>query len=265
MSPLIYFSYGMTKSGSTLSYELARSAFVLAGFAQHRLSTRAVENRKHINFCEHINKERADAIRSEVSEIGHPIAIKTHTRPDPEVVKMLQNNDATAHATYRDPRDIALSMVDHGARARRNNEVGFTEIRTVDDAIDNIKHQTNSLLAWLSLPNVRPIYYDDVAFNMKHTTTKLVSDLGLSVNLEKVLQMGGKDRFTQKNKAVRERYKADMSEETSERFLQIFAPMYERLILKRHDLPDDGSPVLDPQLPLCDWSQTTSIDIGRNS
>ncbi len=256
MKPLIYFSYGMTKSGSTLSFELARSALELSGQPQPRLSTNAVEDRKKLNFCAHIDAPRADAIRAETAALGHTVAIKTHTRPDPEVVKMLENNEAFAHATYRDPRDIALSMLDHGARSRAKKALSFAEYEVLGDTIEDIKHQTNSLLAWLSLPNVKPLYYEDVAFNMAPTAAKIAQDLGLSVDVSDTIKTATENRFTQRNKAVSTRHTSEMTPHDSARFEDIFAPMYDRLISDRDAFPTDGSPILDHTIPLCDWSQS---------
>lgn len=254
MSALIYFSYGMTKSGSTLAYQLARCAFIEAGFDQPRLSTAAVENRRHINFVGGIDPARAEAIRTETHQIGHPIAFKTHARPEDDVVKMLQNGEAFAHATYRDPRDMALSMLDHGKRAREMGKAAFSEYFEIDDTIDNLRHQSNTLLAWLSLPNVRPIYYEDLAFNMEQTAAILTAELGVDVPVHKVIKKATQDNFTQKNKAVSARHETEMSQETSQRFRRVFAPFFDRLIDNRDRLPLDGHPALDPEKPLCDWS-----------
>lgn len=254
MRPLIYFSYGMTKSGSTLAFELARSALVLAGFDQPRLSLNAVLNRKKLNFCAHIDEKVAAALTSEARAIGHTIAIKTHTRADPSVVRLLQDGQATAHAVYRDPREIALSMLDHGAKSRANGRPGFVEFVTLADTIDNIRHQINSLKSWLSLPNVRPLYYDDVAFDMDATTALILSEMNLDQDPEAVMRMATKERFTQRNKARRARYLDEMSEADSARFKQIFAGFYETLIDNRAALPRDGSPVISADAELCDWA-----------
>jgi len=253
MTPQIYFSYGMTKSGSTLGYELARSALEFSGFSQPRLSLAAVEKRKNVNFINSVDETRINAIRSEIAAIGHPIALKTHSRPAPEIVQMLEKGEASAHAIYRDPRDIALSMLDHGVRARAKSKPSFSEFRTIEDTIDNIRHQTNTLLAWLSLPNVRPLYYEDVAFDMKETTSLVIAELGVTANVDDVITHTTSERFTQKNKAVSARYIQDMPSDKSEEFLRIFAPMYKRLIQNRDQLPRNGSPVLDANQSLCNW------------
>ena len=263
MSPQIYFSYGMTKSGSTLSFELARSALILGGCPQPRLSLSAVENRKKINFCGHIDEKRAAALRKEVAAVGSKIAIKTHTRPDPVVVKMLENDEAFAHATFRDPREIALSMVDHGARNRKLGKKPFSNFRTVEDTLEDIMHQTNSLLAWLSLPNVRPLFYDKVAFEMPATTRQIIDELGVVADEDPVITMATQDRFTQKNKAVKSRFSTELTDAVSQKFKSVFAPMFERLIEIYHKLPRDGKPVLDPTIPLCDWSHNPNPAIGN--
>ncbi len=264
MKPLVYFSYGMTKSGSTLSFELARAAFENAGCPQPRLSTKAVEDRKKLNFCGHIDAKRADAIRQETRAHGTPIAIKTHTRPDPDVVQMLQNDEAFAHATFRDPREIALSMVDHGNRNRENGRKAFTEFRTVEDTIEDIMHQSNSLLAWLSLPNVRPLFYNHVAFDTRRAAETLVRELGIDADVDSVVKTATQDRFTQKNKAISHRYRTDMDEVTSSRFKSVFASMFDRLIRIYERLPRDGAPLLDHEIPLCDWSQLTPKSAGTH-
>ena len=258
--PLIYFSYGMTKSGSTLAYELARSGLVLSGYDQPRLSLSAVMNRKKLNFCAHIDEASAQAIRRETRAIGHTIAFKTHTRPDPIVVNMLQEGEATAHAVYRDPREMALSMLDHGVKSRENGRPGFAEYHTLEDTLSEIGHQLNSLKSWLSLPNVRPLYYEDVAFDMAATTALILGELDLTSDPDAVMKMATQDRFTQMNKAKRARHEDEMSSAQSDRFVSIFAGLYDTLITGRAALPRDGRPCISADIDLCDWSQIPSGD-----
>ena len=253
MKPLIYFSYGMTKSGSTLAFELARSALILSGKEQPRLSTDAVLDRKKLNFVTHLSEDNVAALLSEAGELGHMIAIKTHTRPDPPVVRLLEDGLAMAHAVYRDPREMALSMVDHGVRAAAKGREAFTEYKTPQDAIDNLCHQSNSLLAWLSLPNVRPLYYDDIAFNTEKTATMMMDEMGIAAPLGDVIYMATHQRFTQLNKGIQARHETEMAEDLSATFRAAFAPFFERLIDNRNDLPRDGTPVLDPDKPLHAW------------
>lgn len=253
MNPLIYFSYGMTKSGSTLAYELARAGLVLSGRDQPMLPNDAVLDRKRINFCDHIDADRAAALRRETSKIGHMIAIKTHTRPDPDVVEMLNAGEATAHAVYRDPREMALSMIDHGVKSRAAGRTEFSEYFTPIDTVNELRHQSNSLLAWLSLPNVRPIYYDDLAFNMAPTTRRILGEIGSDVDAQDVIEMAVEQRGTQKNRGKRSRHETEMDADISMLFEEVFAPFYQRLIDNRENLKTNGEPTLCADEALCDW------------
>ena len=170
------------------------------------------------------------------------------------VVKLLQQGHATAHAIYRDPRDIALSMLDHGARARAKGKPAFAEYRTIDDTIEPIRHQTNSLLAWLSLPGVRPLFYDDLAFETARTLGVITRELGIPAHEDTIREVMT-NRFTQFNVGARNRYLQEMDGAQSARFRRIFAPLYERLIDVRETLARDGTPLLDPAKPLAYWDQ----------
>lgn len=240
----LIFSYGMTKTGSTLAFELTRAALTLAGHRQERLSLDAVMDRKKINFVQHVDAKRADALRREVDRLGTPIVVKTHTRPDPAVIAMLQSGEAIATAAYRDPRDMALSMLDHGVRARAKGKASFSEFVSVEDTIDQIQHQTNSLAAWLTLPNVLPVYYEDLAFDMPRTTRGLIDHLGVQASVEDAMAIALTERFIQFNKGVSARHKDEMSRANSDRFLAIFAPLYDQLIDNKDNLNRDGTPVL---------------------
>ncbi|WP_189638928.1 hypothetical protein [Paramylibacter ulvae] len=55
LGPMIVFCYGMTKCGSTLAFETARSALELSGYPQPRLSMSALGVTRKINFCQHLD------------------------------------------------------------------------------------------------------------------------------------------------------------------------------------------------------------------
>lgn len=251
--PNVYFSYGMTKSGSTLGFELARTALDMAGLKQVLLPDTIRKTRK-INFTQHLDDKAVLALEGLADAMGYPIAIKTHTRPDPGVVRLLETGRASAHAIYRDPRDIALSMLDHGARARAKGKPAFSEYHVIEDTIEPIKHQTNTLLAWLSLPNVRPLFYDDLAFDTQTTAALIADELGLDAQAD-VIQEVMTNRFTQLNVGIKDRHLLEMDGATSARFKRIFAPLYDHLIEARAALPRDGRPVLNAKQPLALWDE----------
>ncbi|MCK4861824.1 MAG: sulfotransferase domain-containing protein [Rhodobacteraceae bacterium] len=246
MKPLIYFSYGMTKCGTTLAFHMVSEALSQAGYEQHRLPESLIGPNKKLNFGQHFTDDQADELWEFVQTIGHPIVIKTHTRPDPSVVRLIQNGQAIAHACYRDPRDMALSMLDHGKRARAQGNPAFAEIQTLEDAKSGIRNQCDSLTAWLRLPKVLPLDFEDIAFDMQATAQRILNQLDISGDPEKIVNKVLDGRFTQFNKGISQRYKSEMPDQDDRDLAHEFAPLLTRLIDRKPNLPTDGSIVLPP-------------------
>ncbi len=247
MQPLLYFSYGMTKTGSTLAFQLVRSALDLCGFPQDRVPLDVVNPVLRRNFVNHITPHQLEALKNEAKKRGYPIALKTHMRPDPCVVEAIQSGEAIAHACYRDPRDMALSMLDHGQKSRETVGEEFAELTNLEDAFTNIRSQHDSLTAWLRLPNVMPLYFEDIAFNTVETTRRILRQLKLKIDPEVLAEVVQTQRFTQKNKALRLRYPEEMDKTLSATIATEFAPLIERFINNRDYLPSDtGTEILLP-------------------
>ena len=246
MAPLLYFSYGMTKTGSTLAFELARSALDLCGFPQDEVQSDVAKANLNRSFVNHVTDEQMEALKQEARSRGYPIVLKTHQRPALCVRQAIISGEALAHACYRDPRDMALSMLDHGENARRKGRKPFSELHTLAQAFANIRSQHDTLTAWLRLPNVLPLYFEDIAFNTVETARRILKQLELKLDPEMLAEVVHTQRFTQKNKAVRQRYPNEMDLELSANIADEYAPLFERLITNRHTLPQKGIPLPAP-------------------
>ncbi len=233
MAPLLYFSYGMTKTGSTLAFQLVRTALELCGFPQDRVPLDVVNPVLRRNFVNHISPRQMEELKNEAKKRGYPIALKTHMRPDDCVVKAIQSGEAIAHACYRDPRDMALSMLDHARHSRETGEPEFAEITSLAQAFVNIRSQHDSLTAWLRLPGVLPLYFEDIAFNTVETARRILAQLKLKLDAEVLADVVLTQRFTQKNKALRLRYPEEMDADLSNAIATEFAPLINRFIKNR--------------------------------
>lgn len=236
MQPLLYFSYGMTKTGSTLAFQLVRSALDLCGFPQDRVPLDVVNPVLRRNFVNHISERQFEELKDEAKKRGYPIALKTHMRPDPCVVEAIQSGEAIAHACYRDPRDMALSMLDHGQISRETGGDEFAELHSLEDAFTNIRSQHDSLTAWLRLPGVMPLYFEDIAFNTVETARRILTQLKLKIDPEVLAEVVHTQRFTQKNKALHLRYPEEMDPSLSTSIATEFAPLIKRFIQNRGSL-----------------------------
>ncbi|MCL5775864.1 sulfotransferase domain-containing protein [Limibaculum sp. FT325] len=223
--PVLYFSYGMTKCGSTLAFEMVRTILAQAGFAQPRLSAEAVADWSAINFAEGLAPERVAALRREAEALGHPVVVKLHGGCTRAAAELLREGVAQAHAVYRDPRDMALSLMDAGARARENGRPAFSEIATLDDALVAMRRQHRTLCTWLRRPMVAPLCYDDVAFDPVRTIRRLARQIGVPAEPAHVLETIERERFTQRNKAVRARHETELAPQDSARIAAAFAPL----------------------------------------
>lgn len=246
----VVFAYGMTKCGSTLAFELARTALELSGYPQPQLPEAATGTRRKINFAGHLTEANIAALGRSVRDIGHPVVVKTHTRPDLCVIDMIDRGEAIIQASYRDPREMALSMIDHGARSRASGIDAFAEIETLDDAMRDITSQIDSLTQWLYRPNCLPLYYEDIAFRGLRTTRRILRQLRLDIPAEPILNYVLRNRFIQLNKGIKKRYRDQMSDADQKRFRQAYRLFYRHLIRDRALLPDDGRPILPESVVL---------------
>lgn len=250
LGPKVVFSYGMTKSGSTLAFELARTALELSGFPQPLLPEAATGTAKRINFAGHLDEENISALGEAVRDIGHPVVVKTHTRPDPCVIGMIDYGEAIIQASYRDPREMALSMLDHGDRSRAAGKPAFANIGTLEDAMRDISSQIDTLTQWLYRPNCLPLYYEDIAFRSLGTTRRILRQLQLDIPAGKVVNYVLKERFIQLNLGIKKRFQGQMDEADQRRFRQTYRTFYRHLIRDRRSLPQDGSPILPQSVVL---------------
>lgn len=246
MQPLLYFSYGMTKTGSTLAFQMVRSALDLCGYPQDRLELDVVQDHSEVNFVNHISSRQLDQLRQDAKKRGYPIVLKTHTRPDPCVVKMIQSGEAIAHVSYRDPRDMVFSMLDHAQRSRENGRQSFSNLMTIEQTLSNIRRQHDSLTAWLRLPWIMPLYFEDIAFDAATTARRILTRLRLKLDPDVLAHVVLNHRFTQKNKAVRLRYPEEMEPKLSAEIATEFSPLIDRFIKNRKNLVDDGGILLPP-------------------
>jgi hypothetical protein len=240
----------MTKCGSTLAFELARTGLELAGYPQPILGVDGLIDDARINFASHLTHCQTTKIWDTVQSIGHPIVIKTHTRPDPCVIDLFTENRAMAHATYRDPRDMALSMIDHGNRNRAQGKMAFTEITDLNAARTNINSQIDTLTQWLVRPNCLPLFFDDLAFDTDATARQILANLQLEIEPNRVAKFVKKRRFTQKNKGVRRRFKNEMSLFERQSFRRQYAPLFKHLIKPRKSIPITGEPIFPDGMQL---------------
>lgn len=223
--PLIYISYGMAKSGSTLAFQLVNAILEEAGVAQEGLDYGPTADGRFIGVIRPQELKRLAAIAADRD--ATPIAVKTHSGLWNCVTRGLDEGWVIGHAVCRDPRDIALSMMDASREQRAWGKRDGQPLRHVEDALDYVRAHAEKFEKWASHPGVLHLPYEPLAFDTETTAAAIAAQLGVEVDLRRCVKVA-KASFTQLNKGRSRRYETELSAEVSRRIADEFAGFIER-------------------------------------
>ncbi|KRE15806.1 hypothetical protein ASE63_16395 [Bosea sp. Root381] len=221
---MIYISYGVTKSASTFLYQLTEETFRTAGRKVARLGhpfrpIDSVEN--YFNFIE---TELLDEIETAIG--GQDIVLKTHGTPPRDLAQLVASGRVMGSASIRDPREIALSMLDHGTRSRRWRSSRFSEFVTVADTLHALDLQIACFLNWAGTPGVAVFNYNDICFDSAAVVRSIAAQIGAEVDAEAVVgTFGSKTTIGQFSKGKALRY-TEMDNRDQTLFLERFKALY---------------------------------------
>ena len=214
---MLVICYGITKSGSTLAFELVKGMLESAGHPQTILPEEVIGPRERINFVD--GPMSRDRVKSLLRAIGrkHKVAVKTHAKFDERELLWYEAMQARGRlqivASYRDPRDICLSMVDAGAHARRNNRETFSSITDLASAIASVQRQYLLFRKWGAIRGTLRLDYEVAAFEPEKAMALIGERLAIRYDCEAVKRYVFEEAFTQKNKAQTRRHTTDLSAE----------------------------------------------------
>jgi hypothetical protein len=236
---MLILCYGMPKSGSTLAFEIVKGILTSAGFAQESFindvagAGRLKEAGPHKrNFIVELNKERIADVMATIGP-NRRIAVKTHTNFPEELFGWFEELQARGElqivASYRDPREICLSLMDAAEKARKNNTDAFQEIGPMRRAQRNVHRRIKQFRKWAAVKGAVRIGYDMVAFQPDEAISRLGKILALTCDHEAVKHYAFHEVPTQKNKAVQARHRDELSDEENTEMLRRFGEFIERI------------------------------------
>lgn len=223
--PLVYITYGMPKSGSTLAFNLTRAVLEDAGVTQTPVEAVAPGV---FNFVEVIRPVELSALYDAARKAPkRPVAVKTHSGLWGCVERALAEGRVMAQANCRDPREIALSMIDAGrenrAWGKRNGEV----IATPRDALPAVQAHVGKFAKWAAQPGVLTLNYDLVAFDTERAAGRIAAHLGLDVDVAACAR-AALAHGNLRNKAIRARWRDEMSARDAALYAETFADFIAR-------------------------------------
>jgi hypothetical protein len=227
---MLVLCYGIPKSGSTLAYEIVRSMLQDAGYDQpvfwnDRRDPADPQRGQKRNFVGHLSKEKISGVLAEIGPTRR-IAMKTHAGFNAELFPWLEHlqerRDLQVIASYRDPRDICLSLMDQAQRSRQRGGRAFTGVADMCDAQANVEQRLEQFRKWASLHGTLRLDYDMVAFSPDRAIDAIEGALGVSCDRERVKQYAFTEADTLKKKGKPRRHESELSplekEEMSHRF-----------------------------------------------
>jgi hypothetical protein len=224
---VIYICYGITKSASTFLYQLTEETFRAAGRPVVRLGQPfrkidSVEN--YFNFIDTALLEEIEAHTQ-----GRDVVLKTHGTPPSELAAFVAAGRVMASASIRDPREIALSMIDHGERSREWKQVRFSEFAQASDTLSALDIQIGVFESWQAIAGLQVFKYNDICFDSAAVVAAIAAQIGATVDPERVLgKFKSKTRIGQFSKGQALRY-TEMSAEQQQVFRDRYAALYARI------------------------------------
>lgn len=172
MKPQIYICYGMAKSGSTLAYRLASAVAEAAGEPQAPVGLGGADGR----YAEVIRPRELEALSDLARSRGRMIVVKTHGGLWNRVEAGLREGWIAGLATCRDPRDVALSMLDAGARG---DDWGRT---AAEAAVRTIRAHAEKFEKWADAPGIEAYPYEPMAADPAAAAARIAAQIGANVD-----------------------------------------------------------------------------------
>lgn len=248
-SPL-YLSYGMPKSGSTLAFELTRTMLELAGVPQPKIAEGVTDPTNKINFVNRLDGAAYEKLREEAESVARPVVVKTHSRLFPRLEKLLLEGGLIGHAVCRDPRDMALSMLDAAREGRAWGGTDGCLFKTVADTEKRLHKSIQMFMKWAESPNIIPIHYERLAFDTETVAAEIAAQLGITVDIPKAIEIATGTKFTQLNRGKSQRWKTEM-EPADARRLEVEFKDYIAAFCS--DIPSAPKPRKPPAGLLAKW------------
>lgn len=241
---MILIAYGLPKSASTFVFFTLANLAAGAGSALWARLEQRMPAGKQAPYQPQVDEAFLTLARERWPE-RELLPIKTHDELRPFVAREIATGRIKACASFRDPRDTALALLDAGVRDREaGKDSFFAKLHTMDDAVRVLSNQIGRTMDWLAQPQVLPVPQKLVAMHPRRMAERLAEFAGtgdMLGDIENVIPE--KDRKVEFNKGGVDRYKNEMAAHDRARIEAEFGEVIARFdaltgeIFARFDLP----------------------------
>lgn len=228
---MVVLSVGMQKSGSGYMYNLLNDLLIISGSHDARYIK---ENYSLDNIMKWHNNNIGDLGYKKlirlimISVKSGSFVVKTHSGPSRSHDLLLKLRLIKTIYIYRDPRDVLLSVQDHGKKILNEGQNHtFAKMVNFEDAFNSIKKWIKVFESYNKRDDVLCISYEDLMNNGVEILKKICFYLNIDVTDEEIKTILNKyDKNNPKanmkglhfNKGISNRYKYELSEEQLKRF-----------------------------------------------
>ncbi len=197
---MIVVSASMPKSGSAWLYNMTQDLLLVAGNrrAQQLREERGLGPWLRGPNCSVVNL-RDSTLRKLAEAVGdtQTIAVKTHRAPTAALRRRLAAGEVRATYVYRDPRDVVVSLLDHGRRLRSEGRAkriwgigpyrSYAKLRTVRQALLYMRLKVIPIWrAWVGTPGVLLVRYEDLKGRTDAELRRVAEYLGVDLAQEQI-------------------------------------------------------------------------------
>lgn len=212
----------MAKSASTLlchyTIRLLQRAFPRNGVATLEQATGDGSIRGISCFVESLNTETLPLIEGIAREQG-PVLVKIHAPVHAFLQESLDSGRIRMVTTFRDPRDVILSAMDHARRTRGTPQAVFQEFTSVEDSIPHVRWWAEMALGWKASGMSYMVRYENIYDDPAAVLGQVAAHYGIPADEPAIEAVVAEERATrayaanQFNKGLRRRFPAEMSPE----------------------------------------------------
>ncbi len=224
----LIISYGIPKSASTFAWQLIKKTAIAGGLP---IATPTFKSKKVNSPEDYIDPLSEENLRLLHADTGaFPVVVKTHGGITPAVANLIASGNAAVFLSYRDLRDVALSLLDHGQRSRALGIDDFADLHTPEETISLLETQIQRFDSWVTSCDPVLIPYDEICFDTSKTISRVAERLDVVVDIETILREFAENKRSigQFNKGKRARYETEMTDDISARFISAFPQYYSK-------------------------------------
>ncbi|WP_428386166.1 sulfotransferase domain-containing protein [Mucisphaera sp.] len=229
---MIVISGSLPKSGSTWLYSMTEAALVAGGYRPaDRVRKRfRLEDVLVSKACEISYATPGKLLRLlPAHAVGEAVLCKTHFAPSRSLRALMKAGIAKGTYIYRDPRDSALSALDHGERARTQgygHELG--KLKSVAEALHYTHERSvREWAKWSASPGLLMLRYEDLLADPEAELRRVVNHLGLRLDDGVVAEIVR--RFDRRNVAGQTRANLMVNKATTRRWMEEMTVADQRL------------------------------------